>query len=327
MPYFDEILGQESVKAYLNKALQRRHFSHAYIISGEEGMGKRMLASAFAQALLCDEGGEYTCGKCHSCIQFSTGNHPDVGWVTHEKASIGVDEVRSQLVEPMLIKPYHSKYKVYIVDEAELLTVQAQNALLKTIEEPPEYGVILLLSANPDGFLQTIRSRCTMLKMVPLADGEIRQYLIRKGIPADRAEICAAFARGNLGKAIALSESEAFAHMRERLVGMLAKIRRMELSEIMEFIKQLKEDGLDNAQTLDFCELWYRDILYRKSTGQNDRLIFRAERDVIEGLAAEESYDKLQRVLEAMDQAKARLTANVNFETTMELVMLQMKGL
>ena len=326
MPYFNEILGQESVKAYLNKSLQRRHFSHAYIISGEKGMGKRMLASAFAQALLCDVGGVHPCGRCHSCIQFDTGNHPDVAWVTHEKASIGVDEIRSQLVEPMLIKPYHSKYKVYIVDDAELLTVQAQNALLKTIEEPPEYGVILLLSANPDSFLQTIRSRCTLLKMTPLPDEVIRQYLVGKGVTADQAESCAAFARGNLGKAIALSESESFAQMRERLIGMLAKVRRMELSEMMEFIKQLKEDGFDDAQTLDFCELWYRDILYQKSTGKSDRLIFCAERNVIESLAAEESYGKLQQVLEAIDQAKTRLAANVNFETTMELVMLQMKA-
>lgn len=326
MPGFDEILGQDSIKSYMKKALERQHLSHAYIISGEEGMGKRMLAGAFAMALLCDEGGISPCGKCHSCIQFATGNHPDVSWVTHEKASIGVDEIRTQLVEPMLIKPYHSRFKVYIVDEAELLTVQAQNALLKTIEEPPEYGVVMLLSTNPDMFLQTIRSRCTMLKMVPLPDEQVKQYLLNQGTPADQAEICAAFARGNLGKAISLSRSEEFAQMRELLVGMLAKVRRMELSEMMEFIRQLKEDGLDNAQTLDFCELWYRDILYRMATGQSDRLIFKSERDVIERLAGESDYRKLQQVIEAIAQAKTRLNANVNFETTMELVLLCMKS-
>lgn len=325
MPLFDEILGQDSIKAYMKKTLERQQVSHAYIISGEEGMGKSLLARAFAQALLCDEGGVTPCGRCHSCIQFASGNHPDVAWVTHEKASIGVDEIRSQLVDPMLIKPYHSRFKIYIVDEAELLTVQAQNALLKTIEEPPEYGVVMLLTTNPDSFLQTIRSRCTMLKMVPLPDEEITQYLQRQGVPADQAETCAAFARGNLGKGIGLSKSEDFAHMRELLVGMLAKVRRMELSEIMAFIKQLKDDGLDNADTLDFCELWYRDILYRMATGQSDRLIFKSEKDVIERLARESDYRKLQQVIEAIAQAKVRLTANVNFETTMELVLLQMK--
>lgn len=326
MPGFDEILGQDSIKAYMKKALERQQVSHAYIISGEEGMGKRMLANAFAMALLCDEGGTSPCGKCHSCIQFATGNHPDISWVTHEKASIGVDEVRAQLVEPMLIKPYHSRFKVYIVDEAELLTVQAQNALLKTIEEPPEYGVVMLLSANPDIFLQTIRSRCTMLKMVPLPDEQIRQYLLKQGAPSAQAEICAAFARGNLGKAIGLSKSEEFAHMRELLVGMLAKVRKMELSEMMEFIRQLKEDGLDNAGTLDFCELWYRDILYRMATGDSNRLIFKSEKDVIEKLAREGDYRKLQQVVDAIAQAKVRLNANVNFETTMELVLLRMKA-
>lgn len=326
MSLFDRVMGQDALKLYMKKALERQQVSHAYILSGENGMGKRQLAEAFAMALLCDEGGAEPCGKCHSCIQFASGNHPDISWVTHEKASIGVEEIRAQLVEPMMIKPYRSRYKVYLVDEAELLTVQAQNALLKTIEEPPEYGVIMLLSTNPDIFLQTIRSRCTMLTMVPLPDRQIRQYLTGQGVPADQAEICTAFARGNPGRALGLSRSEEFARLREVMVGMLARVRGMELSEMMEFIRRLKEDGLDNGETLDFCELWYRDILYLKAAGDRCSLIFQSERAVLEKLAGEYSYPALQRILDAVAQTKQRLNANVNFETAIELALLEMKG-
>ncbi len=323
---FDDILGQEPIKAYMKNALLRQQVSHAYIISGEQGMGKRLLAKALAMALLCDEANGEACGMCHSCLQFVTGNHPDITWVTHEKASIGVDEIRDQLVDAMLIKPYHSRYKIYIVDEAELLTVQAQNALLKTIEEPPEYGVVMLLTTNPDMFLQTIRSRCTMLKMMPLQGDQIRSILLKRGVPENQAERCAAFARGNLGKAIELSGSEAFGQMYDLLVGMLVRIRGMELSEIMALIKELKDNDLDNAGTLDFIELWYRDVLFYKATGAGDRLVFRGEKDVLRSLAEKDDYRQIERILEAIGQARTRLASNVNFETTMELVLLTMKG-
>lgn len=322
---FSDILGQEPIKAYMKHALERQQVSHAYIISGEKGMGKRLLANTLAMALLCDEGKGEACGNCHSCLQFATGNHPDITWVTHEKASIGVDEIRDQLIDPMLIKPYHSRYKVYIVDEAELLTVQAQNALLKTIEEPPEYGVVMLLTTNPDMFLQTIRSRCTMLKMMPLPDGQIKGILLGRGVPENQAERCAAFARGNLGKAVELSDSEEFSRMYDLLVGMLSRIRGMELSEIMAFIKELKDDDLDSAGTLDFIEIWYRDVLFYKATGDGDRLVFRGEKDVIRGLAEKHGYRQIEKILEAIGQARTRLASNVNFETTMELVLLTMK--
>lgn len=326
MPGFDEILGQEPIKAYMKNVLLRHQVSHAYIISGEKGMGKRMLANALAMALLCDEGSGEACGVCHSCLQFVTGNHPDVTWVTHEKASIGVDEIRDQLVEPMLIKPYHSQHKIYIVDEAELLTVQAQNALLKTIEEPPEYGVVMLLTTNPDAFLQTIRSRCTMLKMMPLNEALIRTILTERGVDTEQTVRCAAFSRGNLGKAIELSGSEEFREMYGLLVRMLSKVDQAELSEIMNFIKELKENELDNASTLDFIELWYRDVLLYKATGADDRLVFCGERDVIRNISGKLGYRQGEKILEAIGQARTRLAANVNFETTMELVLLTMKG-
>lgn len=138
MAGFHDIIGHEKIKEHLQKAIGYQRVSHAYILSGEEGMGRKTIAKAFAMTLLCEKHGTEPCMECHSCKQFLSGNHPDVIWVTHEKpASIGVDDVRIQINDTVSIRPYSSPYKIYLVDEAEKMTVQAQNALLKTIEEPP----------------------------------------------------------------------------------------------------------------------------------------------------------------------------------------------
>ena len=131
----------------LLSAVQADAVSHAYILNGERGSGKRLLANLFAMSLQCQnraEDGE-ACGKCQSCKQAQSGNQPDIIKVTHEKPNtISVDDIRTQVNNDIVIKPYSSKYKIYIIPEADLMSAQAQNALLKTIEEPPEYAVIML---------------------------------------------------------------------------------------------------------------------------------------------------------------------------------------
>ena len=152
MSEYNKILGHENIISQLKNAIKSDKVSHAYIFNGEDGSGKNMLANAFAEALLCEKGELEGCGECHFCKQTVSGNNPDFVRVSHEKpASIGVDDVREQLVEDVYIKPYNGKYKVYIIDEAEKMTVQAQNAILKTIEEPPAYSVIIFLTNNPPG--------------------------------------------------------------------------------------------------------------------------------------------------------------------------------
>lgn len=166
MTGFGDIIGHEQIIEHFRSALKNHQVSHAYILNGENGSGKNMLAKAFAKALVCEAGYGDSCNMCRACHQFDSGNHPDVKWITHEKAnSIGVDEVREQINNDIVIKPYSSKYKVYIIDEAEKMTVQAQNALLKTIEEPPEYAVILFLTNTLDVLLQTVRSRCIIMNL------------------------------------------------------------------------------------------------------------------------------------------------------------------
>ena len=163
---------------------------------------------------------------CQSCLQAQSMNQPDIIRVTHEKPNtISVEDIRGQLNGDIQIKPYSSSYKIYIVDEAEKLSPQAQNALLKTIEEPPEYVVILLLTTNSAAFLPTILSRCVMLNMKPASDELVRQFLMEHvQIPDYEADICVAFAQGNIGKAERLASSEYFSEIKGAAIHLLTHV-------------------------------------------------------------------------------------------------------
>ncbi|MGN8801444.1 DNA polymerase III subunit delta' [Candidatus Merdisoma sp. HCP28S3_D10] len=327
MAGFSEILGHEQIIEHLQNAIQMKKVSHAYILDGEEGAGKMMLARAFAQTLQCERGGIEPCGECHSCKQALSGNQPDIITVSHEKpASIGVEDIRGQLCGDIQIKPYSSPYKIYIVDEAEKMTVQAQNALLKTIEEPPAYGVILLLTTNADAFLPTILSRCVTLKLRPVKSEVIRAYLMEKyQIPDYQADVCTAFARGNVGKAQRLAQSEQFAELKEHLIHLLRHLRDMEIYELTEAVRSASEYKAEIGDYLDLIALWFRDVLLFKATRQIDGLVFAEEIGDISAQAQKSSYEGLERILKALEKAKVRLKANVNFELTMELLMLTIK--
>ena len=322
-----DILGHEQIKEHFLNAAATGKVSHAYILSGEEGMGKKTLADAFVMTLLCEEGGKEPCMQCHACKQVLSGNHPDLIYVTHEKpASMGVDDIREQINDTIMVRPYSSQYKIYIVDEAEKMTVQAQNALLKTIEEPPAYAVIMLLTTNPDAFLPTILSRCVQLKLKPLKDSVVKEYLEEKLHVKDiQAEIYSAFARGNLGKAIHLAQSEDFKMMYEEILTLLKEIKEMDISQLLDVIRKLKDNNTDIKECLNFMQMWYRDILMYKTTKDLNLLIFKDEFSAVKKAASLSSYEGLERILEAIDKARVRLDANVNMELVMELLLLTMK--
>ena len=327
MPGLQDVLGNETIKEYFHKVLSEGAVSHAYILTGEAGMGRKTLARAFAMTLQCEKGNTEPCGTCHSCRMFLTDNHPDVIYVTHEKpASIGVDDVRRQIINDIGIKPYESPYKIYIVDEGEKMTVQAQNALLKTIEEPPSYGIIIFVTTNSDAFLPTILSRCVTLKLKPLYDKVIKQYLLEKvGAGQEEADICTAFARGNLGKAIALCGSEKFGQMRKILLDLLKNAGTMKVIDMLAGFKELKETGFDMDECLDYMTLWFRDVLMFKATKDINLIIFQEEYPHIKKRADESSFEGLEQIMESVQKAKTRLHANVNFELTMELLFLTIK--
>ena len=325
---FQEILGNEMIKEHFLKAIESHRISHAYILTGEEGTGRKSIANAFAMTLLCEKGGTEPCMVCHSCKQALSGNHPDLIYVTHEKpASIGVDDIREQINDTIQIRPYSSYYKIYIVDEAEKMTVQAQNALLKTIEEPPSYAVIILITTNQEAFLPTILSRCVQLKLKPLKDFTVKSYLTEHlKVPEKDAELCAAFARGNLGKAIHLASSEEFKELYRRVMSLLKNVGSMDIGMLLDCIREIKEQNFDIYEVLDLMQLWYRDVLMYKVTKDMNLLVFKDEYRMINETGQKIDYAGLEAILAAIDTARTRLEANVNLDLAMELLLLTMKN-
>lgn len=327
MAGFKDIVGQERLKEHMINAIQADKISHAYMIQGELGAGKEFIAKVFAKTIQCERGGTEPCEECRSCKQMDSGNHPDVIWVTHEKPnSIGVEDIRGQINNDIGIKPYYGPKKIYIVKDAEKMTMQAQNALLKTLEEPPAYAVILLLTTNAEAMLPTILSRCVILHMRAAEDKKIEEYLMKElHVPDYKAAVCAAFARGNVGKAKSLAENEDFEHIKEEAVSLLKYIHDMEISEIVSAIKRINDYKLDVNSYLDIIAVWFRDILLFKATKDVNSLIFKEEIQYIKKTADRSSYEGIENIIEALDKAQTRLSANVNFELTMELLFLSMK--
>ena len=329
MAKFADIIGQEQLKEQLQKTWRTDKLSHAYILSGERGSGKEFIARVFATALQCENPQRTEelwepCGECHSCRQMAGKNHPDVIELTHEKpGTIGVDDIRQQINASVSIKPYSSPHKIYMIKEGEKMTVQAQNALLKTLEEPPAYTVILILTANVEVLLPTIRSRCVVLEMKPVRGSSIKRYLMEKlEVPDYKAEICVAFARGNIGKAKQLASSEDFDQVKGEAVTLLKCVNDMEISEITAVIKRMNEYKLEVSDYLNIFAVWYRDVLLFKATHDVNHLIFREEIPSIRKMADRSTYEGIELVIEALDKARRRLDANVSFELTMELLFL-----
>ncbi len=324
MAKFTDIIGQEQIREHLQTALRQRKISHAYLISGERNSGKEFIAKIFAMALQCEKGGEEPCQECHSCRQALSMNHPDIIRLVHEKPNtISVEDIRLKINNDIAIRPYQGPYKIYIIAEGEKMTVQAQNALLKTLEEPPEYAVILILTDSADSLLPTVLSRCVRLDMKPVPDALVKKYLMETlHVPDYKAEVCTAFARGNVGRAKLLASSEEFDKVKEEAVTLLKYIHEMELSEIIAAIKKITEYQFDVSDYLDILSIWYRDVLMFKATNDANHLIFRGEIQYIKKVADRSSYEGIETILEALEKAKSRLAANVSFDLTMQLLLL-----
>ena len=327
MAGFDDIIGHEQIIEHLQNAIELKKVSHAYIIYGEKGAGKMLIADAFALTLQCEKQERIPCLKCHSCKQALSGNHPDIIHVSHEKpGTISVEEIRTQLNNDILIKPYSSPKKIYIIDEADKLTVQAQNALLKTIEEPPEYGVVILITNNADALLPTILSRCVVLNIKPVKDSVRKRYLMeRLKVPDYKADLSIAFARGNVGKAVALASSENFDMIKKDALDMLKYLEDMEIHEVVAWVKKTADYKLEINDFLDILTVWFRDVLLFKATKDVNMLIFKDQIQEIRKKADHSSYNGLEEIVNAIEKAKVRLNANVNFDLTIELMLLTIK--
>ena len=324
---FTNIVGHEDIIKHFKVSIETDRVSHAYLICGEEKSGRLTLANIFAKTLQCEKGGIDPCNTCKSCIQAETNNHPDIIYIDHEKGKqLSVKAVREQIIDTVHIKPYSSRYKIYIVKNAQDMNQEAQNALLKTIEEPPEYVIIMLLATSAERFLPTVLSRCMVLNLKPVKDDEVKEYLKEHmDIDEEKARLCASYAMGNLGKAINIASNKEYQMLIQSVINLMIDIFDMPMDEVSEAIQDAVNYSVSINDYLDLMNIWYRDILVLKVSGNPDRIIFKDNYSDIKKQSLYLSFNELEDKTRALENAKIRINANARMEDVMRLLILTLK--
>jgi DNA polymerase-3 subunit delta' len=325
MPDFSEIYGNRAVIQNLTNAMNYNRVAHCYMLVGARGLGKHMVAKAFAKALQCEGEGRRPCGVCASCKQVEHENHPDVVYVRHEKPTVfGVDDIREGLNHSIVIKPYKAEKKIYILEDGELLNAQAQNAMLKTIEEPPSYGVILILTDNGEGFLPTIKSRCVELSLQLVSDEDLVKCLKHRGFElGDQEEQVVRFAAGNIGRAIAYLENEQYRQMMKDIQEVLRTLPEADSMQVKQDVELLSAYKEQMPLVLEQMRRWFRDVYLCKAGSAAFRES--AYQWMMQQQTELYAYEDLQRILREMEQFQNRLKVNVNLELSMELMLMKLQ--
>ncbi|MBR2847110.1 MAG: hypothetical protein IKB89_03455 [Clostridia bacterium] len=302
MSRFDDIIGQELIKKFLLTSIARGKVSHAYVIEGDKGMGKKLIANTFAAYLVCDD--KSSCGACESCKLATGGAHPDIITVLPEKKQIGVDDIR-QVIKNISIKPYMADKKVVIIPDADGITQEAQNALLKVLEEPPEYVVFIILIQNAELLLDTIQSRVMRLSLTPYTEADIK-----KALGGDSALVAAS--ENNIGKALALSGDETYLEIRDNCLKQIEKLmssRQIVIFDTVEFFEQNKEE---TGKILDIMLGFLRDIVFIK-LGQTDLLGNKDKTESLVRLAEKTQLSGAFKMAQYITEAQKMHSRNVNF--------------
>ncbi len=305
MTGFNDILGNSQIKNNIKSAISTGNINHAYILCGPEGSGKKMIADAFAKALQC-VGEDVPCGSCQSCSMFESGNNPDVSYPKPSKTKVlGVDDIRDQVIKPSSIKPYMFKYKIFIIDEADKMTVQAQNAFLKTLEEPSSFSVFFLLAEGMDAFLPTILSRCVVLRTEPVNSSSIRSLLVSRGVGEDVASLAAEYARGSVGEAIALAEDDDFIAMRDDVINILSALYEKNSVDVMLLGNYFKNTYKENKRLTDVIYMWFRDLLAAKTTKDEKYIIQKDKKELIFEAAEKETVESIVKKAEKSEAKRS----------------------
>jgi len=329
MAAFSGIIKNEALINALSNAVAQNKVSNAYIIEGAGGSGKSLISGAFARALNCENfngsnnAGETDC-RCASCQTFNAGSNPDIFFVSAVKTkSISVDNIREQLVNEMFTRPFSFRYKVFIIGEADTMTTEAQNALLKTLEEPPAYGVIILNVENINKLLPTIRSRAVKLKTQILNADDIVSYLVKTGVSENDARVAANFSQGCLGQAVTLATDKQFLELRENVIGALCNFKddgtvfgAYETAKLFDN----KENKEYINKALDIALLFYRDLLIFK---QSPRQVFQTDKlPLYEAYAGKFGINELAERIQTIDDTIGLLSRNVNTSLALEGLFL-----
>jgi DNA polymerase-3 subunit delta' len=318
---FEQLIGQSALTARLRSALGQDRIAHAVIFAGPAGSGKRTVASIYARALLCSGSGSKPCNACPQCRKVLSGNHADLNVVRPEEEgkSLGVDEARG-LQRLIGVRPYEGGRAVVIVEDAQDLTVQAQNALLKTLEEPPEHAILILLAETLSPLLPTILSRCAVFKMARLNDADLMRVLKGRGCPGgERTVHAAAMADGRPGRALELLADEGYWALRDRAISVLEQlVEGRRLAEAMKFIQDNRSRA-DDVLTVWECAI--RDAAMAE---------MRSAAPILAGeprpAVRRAGFEALVRMLEACVSARKALDGNAIYSMTMDNLLIALSG-
>ncbi|SDD66339.1 DNA polymerase-3 subunit delta' [Terribacillus halophilus] len=317
---------QPVVSKMLVNSLKRDRISHAYIFQGSRGTGKSALSRLFAKSIFCrNRHGAEPCNDCKDCRRIDSGNHPDLHWIAPDGASIKNDQIL-QLQKEFSYTGMESDRKVYVMEDADKMTANASNRLLKFLEEPGAQTTAILLTENSQALLQTIQSRCQILALQPLHEGQFEKLLVSEGLPQSSARLLSQLTQ-NYDEAMEISSQEWFAKAR-KLVVQLVEVLETRPNEALLFIHSqwmpvMKDRELQQL-ALHLLLLWFKDIIYLYAD-RPDSIIYIQEKDRLENSLRHWTRQRATDALQSVMEAKRQLDQNVHPALVMEKLTLQMQ--
>lgn len=322
------VIGNKSIIKSLKQAVEHKRVNHAYIFDGLKGSGRKTLAYAFAKTLNCKTGTGSPCGSCISCKTFDSGNNPDVIFVKRSEGEreIKIDAVRNIINKNIAVKPYSNRYKVFIIEDADRMNTAAQNAFLKTLEEPPYFAVFLLITENCSKLLPTVLSRCQHFRTENLPAEEIKKYLVSRLSVSDAAAYTAAvYSGGSIGRAAELALSEEFGALCASVAENTIKLLETDLVGLYKLTAQM-EQYKDNIESyLDIMYLLYRDCLVYMQTGSTDALVRQDITDIISRICTLTGTRRLIRGCSLIEDALENLRRYGDFQLVIENLFFKLK--
>lgn len=308
---FDNIIGHEDIKRQIALSIEKGKFAHAHLIVGEDGIGKSLLARSIGLKLL----GKTVDREYADIVEFR---------LQKNKQTIGIKYVVEEIIDEINKRPYEGDKKVIIVYEANKMTVDAQNAFLKTIEEPPKGVFILLLSEKLEAILETIRSRCQIHKLQRLSPNELKRFLDKafKTLPPKEAKAIVAFSDGIPGRAERFIEDDAFKEMRNTTISVLIDINSKSPREFLKYEEFFLKYKNDWQEVLTWMLSYIRDSLVYKETGIEELIINIDKVDKIKDIASLFSFTRLNDIIDIVNETRQRLERNVNPSLTYSSMLL-----
>lgn len=321
---FTQVLGHENIIKNLQNAIKNQQLSHSYLFEGEESIGKRMVALSFAKTLLCKEQKLEPCNNCNSCLKFDNFNHPDLKLVETEKDLIKKKEI-DNIIQNINIAPLESSRRVIIIDDSHKIGMEGQNTLLKTLEEPPSYINIILITSNSNKLIPTILSRCERIKFHSVESEKIEKLLISKyDKTKEESKFIAHFTKGSVGQAIRLSKTQEFFEKRDEVLKIVDSIVKGDKFKIFNSIDFFLNNKDDYEEILDIIIYWFRDLSLYKELGDTELLV---NKDKV-SLLSSQSFLKEGHINDIMNKVmdtKKDIQRNVNYQLTIETMLLSMQ--